>query len=347
MRRAELLQLHGRLAGRTDEAHRARERLSDPPGQPAVPRRVLPAPRSSTGCGATSPEAEERIGKPADPGRRPQPGPGAAAAGARRVDAALERHRVVRWTKRTSDACGLGVLDPARRDRCSRRTTLWSDRAIAVSWPRLPRRSLGPVPARGRAALAGRLRLAEGRCCGRLASLRAAARPGGTSTRRMRRRARPGARRTRACRELGRPRQRAAGVRGGRRALRAARCGAGPPRPGNRSRLGRPRQAWRRARPRASWSPHGAIATGTTNRVIANRAPHQREDRRPPSEQHLRQIEPVQPRRRHRLCVPAPPWWHYVELPIRPLSPRLRIPPEAKCSRQCLQLEASTHGRNG
>ena len=87
VRRAELMQLHGAWPDALDEAQRACERLSDPPGQPAVGSAFYQRGELHRLRGEFA-QAEEAYRQASDFGRKPQPGLAQLRLAQGQVDAA-------------------------------------------------------------------------------------------------------------------------------------------------------------------------------------------------------------------------------------------------------------------
>jgi ATP/maltotriose-dependent transcriptional regulator MalT len=92
--RAEIMQLHGAWPDAMDEAHRARERLSDPPGQPAVGAAFYQLAELHRLRGESA-KAEEAYKQASQWGRTPQPGQALLRLAQGRVDAAAAAIRRV------------------------------------------------------------------------------------------------------------------------------------------------------------------------------------------------------------------------------------------------------------
>jgi DNA-binding CsgD family transcriptional regulator len=108
--RAELMQLHGAWADAMDEARQARDRLSDPPGQPAVGAAFYQLAELHRLLGEWA-QAEEAYGQASQWGHLPQPGLALLRLGQGHADAAAATIR--RVVAEAEDGPGLAHVLPA------------------------------------------------------------------------------------------------------------------------------------------------------------------------------------------------------------------------------------------
>ena len=299
MHRAEILQLHGAWPDALDEAQRACDaacRRRPPSRRSAWPSTSWP---SCTGCGGRATQAEEAYRQASHRGRPPaaRPGPAAAGPGPARGGGHAMRRVLDECTGPGQPVQGAGAPTSRSRwpahDLAAARGSADELAAVAAALDCAVPATPPPAQATG-AVAAGRRRRPVGaapRSAGR-------GRRGGSSRRRTRRRAvrRPDRARLPGAR---RRRHRGDGARRG-----ACRCsphlGAAPDLA--RRRRARPRPASRRPRGLSGARAAGARRSSPPARPTGPSPPswYQREDRRPPREQHLHQARRVLPGRRPR-----------------------------------------------